>query len=140
MSKKARLVVGIILIVLGVLSIMGLYLQTGMKLWKAFLIGLGSSIFTIGLPCLGTFLIWGYKEKEKKQEIIEKKEKQSFKKNNKAKLKSKTCKINEELATSENKPTSTAFENSKKYDILIYFLLGLSILIVIIIICITCLK
>ena len=71
MSKKARLIIGIILMVLGVLSLMGLYLQTGMNLWTAFGVGLGASIFTIGLPCLGTFLIWGYKEKEKveKEEI-----------------------------------------------------------------------
>ena len=74
MSKKARLIVGIILMVLGVLSLMGLYLQTGMNLWTAFGVGLGASIFIIGLPCLGTFLIWGYKEKEKveKKEIMEK--------------------------------------------------------------------
>ena len=75
MNKRARLIVGIILMVLGVLSLMGLYLQTGMNLWTAFGVGLGASIFTIGLPCLGTFLIWGYKEKEKvdKKEIVEKK-------------------------------------------------------------------
>lgn len=72
MNKKARLVVGIILIVLGVLSLIGLYLQSGMNLWTAFGVGLGASIFTIGLPCLGTFLIWGYKEKkeEKNEEKI----------------------------------------------------------------------
>ena len=55
---------------------MGLYLQTGMNLWTAFGVGLGASIFTIGLPCLGTFLIWGYKDKEKveKKGVVEKKE------------------------------------------------------------------
>ena len=76
MSKRARLIVGIILMVLGVLSLMGLYLQTGMNLWTAFGVGLGASIFTIGLPCLGTFLIWGFKEKEKveKKGVVEKKE------------------------------------------------------------------
>ena len=90
MSKKARLIIGIILMVLGVLSLMGLYLQTGMNLWTAFGVGLGASIFTIGLPCLGTFLIWGYKEKEKveNKDDVEKKEiavKKKFKLSNKAK-------------------------------------------------------
>ena len=90
MSKRARLIIGIILMVLGVLSLMGLYLQTGMNLWTAFGVGLGASIFTIGLPCLGTFLIWGYKEKEKveNKEDVEKKEiavKKKFKLSNKAK-------------------------------------------------------
>ena len=90
MNKRARLIVGIILMVLGVLSLMGLYLQTGMNLWVAFGVGLGASIFTIGLPCLGTFLIWGYKEKEKAEnkKDVEKKEiavKKKFKLSNKAK-------------------------------------------------------
>lgn len=84
MNKRARLIVGIILMVLGVLSLMGLYLQTGMNLWTAFGVGLGASIFTIGLPCLGTFLIWGFKEKEKveKKGVVEKKEAMDNKKNN----------------------------------------------------------
>ena len=79
MNKRARLIVGIILMVLGVLSLMGFYLQIGMNLWAAFGVGLGASIFTIGLPCLGTFLIWGYKEKEKveKKEVVEKKKTKS---------------------------------------------------------------
>ena len=48
---------------------MRIYLQIGMNLWTAFGVGLGASIFIIGLPCLRTFLIWGYKEKE---EIVKK--------------------------------------------------------------------
>ena len=92
MSKRARLIIGIILMVLGVLSLMGLYLQTGMNLWTAFGVGLGASIFTIGLPCLGTFLIWGYKEKEKveKKEVVEKKKNKISKVYQKPKVSSKT--------------------------------------------------
>ncbi len=75
MNKKSRMVVGIILIVLGVLSLIGLYFQAGGSFWVAVGVGLGASLMIIGLPCLGTFLIYGYKEKEKVEKIEVKEEK-----------------------------------------------------------------